>query len=180
MRGSKSGISWGESAVRRLPRPAPRTAAAMLIRPAVEADAPALAALIRGLGLFRRLESESADATAERVTAHMRLCLADDSHTVLVAEAEGALAGYASVHWLPYLILKGPEGLLSELFVAEPFRGAGVGSGLLAAVVDEGRKRACARLMLEAVRSRESYIRGFYTQRGWIERSDMANMVYQL
>ena len=66
----------------------------------------------------------------------------------------GELAGYAAVHWLPYLILKGPEGLLSELFVSEAQRGAGVGSRLLAAAVDEGRKRGCARLMLEAVRTR--------------------------
>ena len=77
------------------------------------------------------------------------------------------------------IILKGPEGLLSELFVAEGGRGAGVGSSLLAAVVEEGRKRGCARLMLEAVRTRESYVRGFYTERGWVERPDMANMIYE-
>ena len=150
------------------------------VRPAVQADAPVLSALIRGLGLFRRFDSESADTTGARVASHLRMCLADDSHTVLVAETpEGELAGYAAAHWLPYLILKGPEGLLSELFVAEGHRGAGVGSSLLEAVVEEGRRRGCARLMLEAVRTRESYIRGFYTQRGWVERPDMANMIYE-
>jgi GNAT superfamily N-acetyltransferase len=153
--------------------------ATTVIRRAREDDAPALAGFIRALHMFQRFESESFETTAERLTRHLTQCMADDSHTVLVAELGGVLVGYASVHWLPYLILKGPEGLLSELFVAAEHRGVGVGTSLLTAVVEEGRKRGCARLMLEAVRSRESYIRGFYTQRGWVERPDMANFVYQ-
>ena len=116
-----------------------------------------------------------------RVGRHLELCLAEDSHSVLVAQrADGSLAGYISAHWLPYLFLGGPEGYISELFVAEADRGQGVGSELLETVVREARERGCARLMLEAVKTRESYVRGFYTQRGWIERDDVANMIYEL
>lgn len=150
-----------------------------VIRPACEADAAVLARFLRDLGLFRRLEGETAEVTETRVGRHLRMCLADASHTILAAEIGGRLAGYAAVHWLPYLILKGPEGYLSELFVAEQNRGTGIGTALLNAVVEEGRDRGCARLMLEAVKTRESYIRGFYTQRGWAERPDMANFVYE-
>ena len=38
-----------------------------------------------------------------------------------------ALVAYAAVHWLPYLILRGPEGFVSELFVDQAARGQGVG-----------------------------------------------------
>lgn len=40
--------------------------------------------------------------------------------------------------------------------------------------------RGLARLMLEAVTTRESYRREFYPKRGWIERKDMASFVYEL
>jgi GNAT superfamily N-acetyltransferase len=151
------------------------------VRPARRQDAPAIAALIRGLGLFRRLAGEEPASTQARVLRHLDLCLADDSHTVLVAtDPCQAIVGYAGVHWLPYLFLTGPEGYLSELFVAESHRGQGIGSALLGAVVSEARRRGCARLMLEAVKTRESYRRGFYRKQGWVEREDMANFVYEL
>jgi GNAT superfamily N-acetyltransferase len=63
--------------------------------------------------------------------------------------------------------------------VAETARGLGVGTALLDSVVSEARQRSCVRLMLNAVRRRESYMRGFYTKRGWTEREDMANMVFE-
>ena len=151
------------------------------VRRARQSDAEAVSALIRGLGLFKRLDGEDPEATAFRVAAHLAMCLADDSHSVLVAEGpHGSLVGYVSVHWLPYLFLAGPEGSVSELFVDERHRGMGVGSRLLDTVVSEARARGCARLMLSAVRGRESYRRGFYPRRGWTERTDVANMVYEL
>lgn len=152
-----------------------------VVRTARASDADALSTLIRGLGLFARLDSESPDVTAGRIDRHLKMCLADDSHTVLLAAApDGEVIAYAAVHWLPYLILTGPEGYVSELFVAPSFRGRGPGTRLLKAITAEARERQCARLMLGAVKSRESYQRGFYTQRGWLEREDMANMVYDL
>ena len=151
------------------------------IRPALASDADALSGLIRGLGFFARLEGEDATSTAARVDRHLSMCLADDSHTVFVAvETGGHIVGYTAVHWLPYLFLTGPEGYLSELFVADDRRSRGVGTELLERVIDEARRRGCARLMLAAVRSRESYERGFYTARGWVEREDVANLVYEL
>lgn len=151
------------------------------IRHATVTDATALATFIRELGLFARLDDEDPPVTRARVMDHLRLCLADDSHTVLVAtDGGGALLGYASVHWLPYLFLTGPEGYLSELFVHESQRGRGLGGRLLEAVAAEARGRGCARLMLEAVKTRESYLREFYPKHGWIEREAMANFVLEL
>jgi GNAT superfamily N-acetyltransferase len=113
------------------------------------------------------MNEESTAETEMRITEHLRTCLADDSHSVLVAEgAKGAVLGYVAVHWLPYLMLAGPEGYVSELFVAESARGAGLGTKLLEAVKDMAIGRGCSRLMLVNRKMRESYRRGFYTEAG--------------
>jgi GNAT superfamily N-acetyltransferase len=78
------------------------------------------------------------------------------------------------------LLLSGPEGYVSELFVAEAARGRGVGTRLIEAIESLARQRGCARLMLLNVRERESYQRGFYTTRGWHERLNVANFIKPL
>ncbi len=109
------------------------------VRPATPDDVPPIAALLRELGWFAFINDEAATETETRVKKHLRLCMADDSHSVLVAEdGEGAVLGYVAVHWLPYLMLPGPEGYVSELFVAEAARGMGVGTRLLEAVEGHG------------------------------------------
>ncbi len=151
------------------------------IRKAQAADVPALTELLRSLGLFAHINAETPQVTEERVRKHLALCLSDDSHLILVAQfLEGELAGYCAVHWLPYLILAGPEGYVSELFIHEQFRGQGIGAQLLEAVRSEAQKRGCARLMLLNMRKRESYQRGFYSKHGWEERPDAANFILPL
>ncbi len=109
------------------------------------------------------------------------MCLADECHSVFVATGpKDNIIGYASVHWLPYLFLPGPEGFVSECFVVESYRGMGVGSRLLEAVKSEARQRGCTRLELVNFKQRESYQRGFYAKQGWEERSLAANFVYML
>lgn len=88
--------------------------------------------------------------------------------------------GYTAVHWLPYLILSGPEGYVSELFVAEAARGMGVGKALLTAVKRTAAARGCSRLQLLNMRNRESYQRRFYEKDGWQEREQAANFVYPI
>lgn len=151
------------------------------IRPTLEDDATAIAAILRALGWFEHLTAEPSEATAARVAEHIRLCKADDSHSLYVAEdAKRKVVGYASVHWLPYLFLQGPEGYLSELFVDEAHQGKGIGKMLLEVITTEARERGCTRLMLLNSRSRESYLRGFYDKQGWAERQGVANFVYKL
>lgn len=150
------------------------------IRPAVLEDAAAIALLLREIGSFRQIDAETPEATRERVGRHLAMCLANDDHLVLVAESGGKLTGYAAVHWQPYLILAGPEGFVSELFVHPEQRGAGIGGRLMDAVETEARQRGCSRLMLLNIRDRESYQRGFYAKRGWSEREDAANFVLKL
>jgi GNAT superfamily N-acetyltransferase len=151
------------------------------IRKAGAADAPGITDVLRSPGLSPRIQAEAREVTLERVTSNLARCAADDSHLVLVAEtAEGVIAGYGAVHWLPYLFLTGGEGYVSELFIRDGFRGQGIGGQLLDAITAEAQRRGCARLMLLNMRDRESYQRQFYVKRGWVERTEAANFVLQL
>jgi GNAT superfamily N-acetyltransferase len=148
------------------------------IREANATDAPEIADLLRSLNLFAHLNNEPLSATQERILKHLNLCGADDSHLVLLAQTpDDKVMGYCAVHWLPYLILTGPEGYVSELFIRDEFRGQGVGGRLLEVVKSEAQKRGCSRLMLLNMRARESYQRQFYSKHGWEERPDAANFV---
>ena len=144
-------------------------------------DAAELAELLRGIGWFESFKNEPFEAASRRVRLHIEQCLADNSHSIFVAEArDGAIVGYGSVHWLPYLFLQGAEGLVSELFVRESARGQGVGRELLRNIEMEARARGCVRLSLINLRNRESYMRQFYVKAGWVERSEAANFIYRI
>lgn len=100
---------------------------------------------------------------------------------MLVAESEtGGIIGYSAVHWLPHLLLAGPEGYVSELFVRRSQRGNGIGRMLLEEVKRRAAERGCSRLSLLNGRIRESYERGFYRKAGWTERPDLVNFFLPL
>jgi N-acetylglutamate synthase-like GNAT family acetyltransferase len=151
------------------------------IRRAQIADTPAIARILRSLGWFAHLTSESHETTRERIACHLNLCNADSSHSVYVAEnSAGDVVGYGAVHWMPTLFLGGPEGYVSELFVEESASGQGAGTQLLEAMQVEARERRCSRLVVLNRRHRASYERGFYRKLGWKERKDAANFIYPL
>ena len=151
------------------------------IRPARLDDADGITAVIREPGTLPRLASQPAETTRAQVAAHLALCLADEGHRVYVAEDEtGRVVGYVAVHWLPYLILGGPEGYVSELFIHSAAREQGLGKRLLDVVIQDARERGCSRLQLVNFRTRESYQRGFYVKAGWEERPDAASFVLPL
>lgn len=147
------------------------------IRLAQIEDAGAIAAILQELAWF----SHYGEINPVQVSRQLELSLADDSHSVYLAEAlSGEIVGYGAVHWLPTLFMPGGEGYVSELFVKESAREHGVGAALLEACIAEGRQRGCTRLSLLNNRQRESYRRGFYTKQGWQERMDLANFIYLL
>ena len=154
---------------------------AIKIRTATPEDASQLAVLLKEIGWFELFKSEPLEVTSRRVRSHIEQCLADNSHSLFVAEAaERSIVGYGSAHWLPYLFMRGPEGFVSELFVRESARGQGLGKQLLEAIETEARARGCVRLSLINLRSRESYQRQFYIKAGWEERHEAANFIYRI
>jgi GNAT superfamily N-acetyltransferase len=151
------------------------------IRRARTEDAGALAEILRSIGWFDHLQGEAPEVSRARISRHLSMCLASDCHSIYVAQAsEETVMGYIAVHWLPYLFLRGPEGYIAELFVCQAMRNQGIGTALLETVLQEARRRGCARLALINTRTRESYERGFYLKHGWIERGDAASFTYDI
>ena len=151
---------------------------AIRVRDFQSGDVPALARLVASLDLG--LWAQGREPSEVERALESRLEARTETTTIRVAEAEGKLAGYAAAHWLPNLVLAGPEGYVSELFVAPENRGRGIGGALLDSLEAEARSRGCARLSLLNLRERESYRRGFYLKRGWTERADAANLIKKL
>ena len=75
------------------------------IRKAELSDVPAIAGILRELGWFDRIMNETPAETQVHIADQLKLCQADESHSVFVAiTADAAVVGYVSAHWLPYLI----------------------------------------------------------------------------
>lgn len=148
------------------------------IRPARPADAASILAILRDIEWLVHVKGAEGEVV-RRIAGHIGQCAASESHAVLVAEdSAGTLVGYVAVHWLPYLILPGCEGYVSELFVREAERGNGIGRMLLDAVRKRALERGCYRLHLVTGRGRDSY--RIYRELGWKERPDIADLVLPL
>lgn len=150
------------------------------IRPAAPEDADALAGVIHGLGGFRAFDGSPLDVVRDAVRKNVAATLDGAGSTLLVAEDDDGVFGWAQVHWLHDLFLPGPEGYLTELFLAASHQGRGIGTELLDAVVAEARSRGAYRMTLLNGRERASYTRGYYASRGWQERDDVASFVLWL
>ena len=143
----------------------------IMVRRAKLGDADGITTILRELKWFETINSETFKASKTRVTNRLKLCMADESHSVYVAEGDDSrVMGYASVHWLPYLYLPGLEGFISELFIMESDRGHGIGTLLLESIKLEATEKGCFRLKLINMHKRESYHREFYKKLGWEER----------
>ena len=158
------------------------SAKAHLIRPALPSDAAGISELLHGIGWFKAYEGRS---IAQNTAAIKELLL--DAQTLpersllLVAEdAQQRISGSCAVHWLPVAVLQSWEAYVSELFIAEQARGAGLGQQLLDVAVQAARDKNCLRIWLVNNRERSSYVRGFYSQQGWVEQAEMARFVLPL
>ena len=100
------------------------------VRPARAEDAGAIAAMANALNVF---EGKPGDVySAELVEA--QAFGAAPLFSVLVAEVDGELVGYALFHDSYNPRVAGPEVWLHDVFVREPARSRGVGRRLMAAV----------------------------------------------
>ena len=166
------------------------SAKAHLIRPALPSDAAGISELLHGIGWFKAYEGRSiAQNTAAikelllgaQASAQASTQAQPERSLLLVAEdAQQRISGYCAVHWLPVAVLQSWEAYVSELFIAEQARGAGLGQQLLDVAVQAAREKNCLRIWLVNNRERPSYTRGFYSQQGWVEQAEMARFVLPL
>jgi RimJ/RimL family protein N-acetyltransferase len=127
------------------------------IRIAGPRDAEAIATLLTQLGY-----AHDRDQASSRLLAWA----AEPAGEVLVAEAEGGLAGFAAVHRMPYFERAGAFARVVALSVDSAHRRAGVGRRLMAAVEAWAAARGCVDVEVTSRRSRDG-AHGFYAALGY-------------
>jgi GNAT superfamily N-acetyltransferase len=111
-----------------------------IIRAAEPRDLPSVVTLVRALAEYEKLQGPD-DAAARR--------LADDfaagRYSLLVAERDGALVGYALYFFTYSTFLARPSLYLEDLFVHPDARGGGIGERFMRALAKEAVARGCGR-----------------------------------
>ena len=131
---------------------------AATIRPCVETDAQAIAALVQELAVYEKLES-FARATAEDFRRH--LFGPRPAAEAILAEVGGEPVGFA-LFFTTFSTFRGQPGLyLEDLFVRPAHRGRGIGKALLASLGRIAVDRGCGRIEWAVLNWNEPAI-GFY------------------
>lgn len=125
------------------------------IRDAGPADAEAVAALLTQLGY-----PSGVSDVEERLD---RLRIVGDR--VVVAEADGKVAGLAHLQVTPALERERPAARIGALVVDEAFRGRGIGRALLDVLEGEARLRGCELIYLTTSEGRDD-AHAFYERVG--------------
>jgi GNAT superfamily N-acetyltransferase len=113
------------------------------IRPATRADAPTIASLVRELAVYEKLEQE---AKARPEDFLRELDSPNPVIHVLIAEWNGAPAGFA-LYFFNFSTFVGRPGLyLEDLFVRPEQRSHGIGRALLRALAQVAKERECGRM----------------------------------
>lgn len=115
----------------------------VVIREAAPGDAPVILAFIKELAVYEKLAHEVV-ATED----HLRRTLFTEHPKAfaLIAEVDGAPAGFA-LYFFNYSTFLGQHGLyLEDLFVREAHRGAGLGKALLSRLAQIAVENDCGRM----------------------------------
>lgn len=116
---------------------------ALVIRAAAESDVPLILSFVRELADYERLLHEVV-ATEERLRA--TLFGPRPAAEVVIAEVEGAPAGFALFFQNYSTFLAQPGIYLEDLFVRPEWRGRGIGRAMLPHLARLAVERGCGRL----------------------------------
>ena len=130
------------------------------IRRARPGDALAIRALLSELG-YTPVPRDAAE-TVTQVIRHPEAA-------VFVAVEGLEVIGYVAMSHRPQARLGGMLASIDELVVASKVRSQKIGTQLLDAAVAHARSLRCRRVELHTSRTRESYQRRFYADRGFTE-----------
>ena len=155
-----------------------------MIRPATSADLPALGRL--GALLMRTHYAfdpqrflPPGDHPEEGYAWFLETQLTEPDAVVLIAEHDGAIAGYvyASLEPLSWKELRGPAGFVHDIVVDETARGAGVARELLEAAIAWLQKHGAPRVVLWTA-ARNTRAHGIFQAAGF--RPTMVEMTMEL
>lgn len=125
------------------------------VRRATSADMSAVGTLASGLvaahhAFDRERFLAATGRTASGYASFLAAQLDDPDVLVLVAELEGAIVGYAyaAVEGTDWMSLRGPAGVVHDLFVVDSRRGHTIGRRLLDAVLHEFDTRGTPQVVL--------------------------------
>ncbi len=129
------------------------------LRDAASADAPAITSLLDELGY-----PASVAAVRERLAG----LLEDPACELVVAEADGAVAGLAALTIMRAIEHDAPVAVLSALVVATRMRRHRLGLHLVSDVEERARRRGCRRIVLGTA-ERRAGAHAFYRSIGYVE-----------
>ncbi|WP_447595336.1 GNAT family N-acetyltransferase [Aquipseudomonas campi] len=129
------------------------------IRDARPQDAHSLNALLAALDY---------PGTERFIEARLAQLLAHPDERLLVAEDEGRVLGFISLHFIVQLALPGDFCRISYFCVADEARSLGIGAALEQAAERLARERGCDRIELHCA-SRRSDAHRFYFRQGYEE-----------
>ena len=136
----------------------------MIIRDARPGDLAALLDLLQE-DAIREVREDLSDLAP--YAAALAEILASDHATVLAVERDGELVATASVAWLRRLMYGGSLVCqLESVRVGSRWRGRGLGRQLVTSIIDDARRRGCARVELTSNAARVD-ARRFYEQLGF-------------
>lgn len=156
------------------------TANACTFRYAAAADLPAIEPLWRGLYDHQILHGMTLPVPAAAFEAWEKSIAPALGRFAVVslAERDGCLVGFVAgrVRALPPFFGGGSAGFISEVFVSDAARGAGVGRQVLAHALDWFTSQAITRVELQVVSGNPDAIR-FYEELGW--HQELVQMVWE-
>ena len=151
----------------------------MILRPALPADGPALAALgrdsfIAKFGAMYRPEDLAAFLAEQHAPQIVAAQLADPAYRVMLAERDGALVGYCklglSCGW-PEHARDSHAIELKQLYTAPGATGGGIGSALMDWALGEARALGADEIQL-SVWSGNTDAQRFYHRYGFVKVAD--------
>jgi GNAT superfamily N-acetyltransferase len=137
------------------------------IEKATEAELPLLEPLILEL---RHTMENSSNTDASLAVDNCRILFGDPDHHVLVAKLAGSVVGFVNFATRRTIMHARASGLIDELIVAEKCRGRGIGTGLIAAVVERCRELGCDEVEV-STENTNNEAREFYKKCGFEEDS---------
>lgn len=120
--------------------------------------------------LTERYDEFDDDARADAI-AYRREQFRSDDEALFVAAREGSLVGYSHVKYVepPPVFARGPEGKISEVYVAPDRRGRGIADDLMDRAESWAADRGCEYVSLSVNEDNET-ARRVYESRGYSTR----------